>query len=316
VETGRRIKIEQNKPIQIERLRAQRRLYDEARKKKNRRICGAYASTIVITLISHLNFNNPALIWIAPFSILLFEKLYHYFRERKLQHIAAHIQELFDTDVLCLEWPQYEIKARPTAEMVRFWADKYDEEAYQGKPPENWYEGNFESIPLPWARLVCQKANLSYDENLRRAYQNIIIKYTVPTGVFFAAFAYFMPPQTLPWFSAFLASVSPFFLIAGKEWWDNQKAIDAIKAIKANIDNNWSDFLEKEVETTELKKAARNWQTNILGHRKSSPLAPSSLFKKLREVEEGVMSRSTDALAQDVQHALEKRALRNKQASF
>ena len=306
--TSHSIKIEQNKDIQIKRLQAQRRLYDEVRKNKTWRINITFMATVLLGLFAHFSPDYPIIGALIAFVSIVAEELYQIFRERKLQQHAAHIQELFDTEVLKMDWPRYKLTQKPSAEDVYSWAMKYDHEAYKDAPLENWYEGTFTGMPLSYARLICQKSNLTYDVNLRKAYQRKIMGTAIGLVAVTAVLTYMLPPRALSWMTAYAITIFPLVVVAAKEWLVNHVSINSIKEMKARMDSGWQQFLENSTSEAELEKAARSWQDDLLRHRETSPLIPANIFKKLRHIEEDVMYQHADALVNEAQHALDKRA--------
>lgn len=83
---------------------------------------------------------------------------------------AARSSELFDIQLLKLEWHGLVAGMRPTPEetdsAVRGW-----ERLRTKHSIENWYALDVDKVPMGLARAICQRTNVTYDSDLRRLYR-------------------------------------------------------------------------------------------------------------------------------------------------
>lgn len=150
---------EQNAAKQIERLAAQRQLYSEA--KRLQAIHFALSVPCVVALafvtLAFPALKPTALIWnlvIAVIDVSLLSVRQEEFKTR-----AARIQELFDCAVLDLPGRELKGTAKVLPEEVDRAAATYRKKHSDLSDLSNWYPVCVGSVPMPLARIICQRTN-------------------------------------------------------------------------------------------------------------------------------------------------------------
>ncbi len=265
----------QNQPDSLQRLAAQRQLYDRAKFW----MAVLLLFPVVLALLGTLAPVIPpgsafpaiyALLGIV-FPILDFMLLTRYID--KLQEDAALVQELIDCDILELPWNDM-LGDKPGSRTV----ERAVQEYRKGKvgdvyhPLRDWYDDPIPkyTLPLTQARLLCQKQNISADTAQRRSYafglSMVLFLFSVALVVI-ALFANVGLRQLLEGPALFAPSI---LLVAGKHYRDHQKAAD-------NLDKLTERFAALSAEAnvspdaSELADKARDLQTEIFHHRKNGP---------------------------------------------
>src|SRR6266536_2046644 len=160
---------EQNTPRQLERLGAQRYLYSSAKNiLKIQTALDLLTPIVIAVLVAFFPAFDIYGAFIAVSITVLDFFLDQYQSSRKKQ--AADIQEMFDCDLFVLECQELKVRRRPIAEIIMDAAKKYKRSDPTYSYMQNWYPPVVEKIPLPFARIVCQRVNCWWDAELRRRY--------------------------------------------------------------------------------------------------------------------------------------------------
>src|SRR6516165_9774180 len=152
------ISTDQNMPRQLERLAAQRYLYSRAKNVlKLQTGLDLLTPIIIAVLVAFFPAFDIYGAFIAVSVAVLDFFLDRYQSSRKKQ--AADIQEMFDCDVFDLECQELKVRRRPITEVIMEAAKKYKCTDSTYSCLQNWYPPVVDRIPLPLARLVCQRIN-------------------------------------------------------------------------------------------------------------------------------------------------------------
>ncbi|MBN2093056.1 hypothetical protein JW964_25760 [candidate division KSB1 bacterium] len=294
----------QNEPLQLQRLAAQRRLYDEARKIQTWRYIIAIPVTITWAIFANTMWesNLIPLIGNAIIAILTlwpFSTMDAGYREK-----AAKIQELFDCDVLNIPWNNELVEIPPAADYVADWAAKYDPKKYPGNPIENWYSGPVDDLPLPFARIVCQRSNLMWDARLRKRYIKGVITMLVVVTIPLIGVLLWIGLDTAEKYANIFASLGPIFMLGINEIRLNLATIVSLQHTSHRIDELWNFAFRGKADEAELSQASRNWQNNIYRHRKDNPVIARWLYKRFRDPDEENAYQGTTALVEEAKRLL------------
>lgn len=141
---------------------------------------------------------------------------------------AARSSELFDIQLLKLEWHGLVAGKRPTPEetdsAIRGW-----ERLRTRHSIKDWYALDVDKVPMGLARVICQRTNVTYDSDLRGLYRiwldSVIVSLTVIIVVAGmasqATFAEFVLAAVMP--------AAPFLI------WGLRERFRQADAVKANV---------------------------------------------------------------------------------
>jgi hypothetical protein len=155
---------------QLERLAAQRQLYSDAKRIQAVLISLSVPCVIVLTLLASV---FPKLqVYVAFWGILvtLLDIVIFTPRQKSLQGKAAKIQQLFDCDVLQMDWSKLNSGNRPEPEAVVEASARHKRIDPNYSKLQNWYPVSVGQLPIYLARLICQRSNCWWDAALRRRY--------------------------------------------------------------------------------------------------------------------------------------------------
>ena len=205
---------------------------------------------------------------------------------------GARLQEFFDCHVLELPWNRFLAGTPIDAEDIAACEERCP--PGDGGALRDWYPPGVSQLPLPAARLACQRSNLRYDLSLRRRYCATLV--TVLVVVVVVAFALAIVEN--PTMSSFVLSgavpVMPLLLWGVRERNRQMDASVLVERLKAHVEKLWEvDVLAGESDRM-LTTRSRELQDAIFSHRVSSPLVFNWLYDRLRSGLESQMAGGVD----------------------
>lgn len=265
----------QDKPDNLQRLAAQRQLYDDAKCWLAVVILGPVALAIVGIWIPSFP-PGSAIPSVYAFVVMGFSFLEYVLFANfidKRQEEAALIQELFDCSILELPWNSL-LGDKPESRVVHRAAEQHVRgktgDGYQSL--RRWYEEQTPdpSTPLSLARLQCQGMNIGWDSAQRRAYAfGLLMVMIIVSGLFLTiAMAADLNLRQLVVGPALV--VPTILLVAGKHYREHRKAADNLDRLKGLLAALQAEA-NASPEAPGLLIKARDLQTEIFHHRKDGP---------------------------------------------
>jgi hypothetical protein len=213
--------------------------------------------------------------------------------DRVQKHItkeAASIQEQFDRGLFELDWDQYNGAKKVSPEKIISYSKKYDKTDIF-----NWYSENITAnIPQNIAVLLCQKANIHWDNTLRKKYRLlIIILGLVFVGLMITAIALQFSRTSDFFCQSFLLLVGSAAFI--KYCWsviaDKTDIIREKKDLGEKLDKCIAEFKTSKIEPS--KEDLARIQTAIFNSRKKGVKVPDWFHIWHREKQENEMNEMT-----------------------
>ncbi len=292
----------QNESHEIDKLAAQRQLYSDA---KNIQLSQLFLS-VPASLIW------PVFVVLAP-SVAIYSAIWgiaitvldNFVLSRKVSNLrltAARIQESFDCYVMSIGWHSLHSGREPGREVIqtaskRFQLSKGDRELLK-----TWYPEKVDEIPLPLARIVCQRASCWWDGELRRRfsyYASVITAGILLISIIIGVSANFTLAQYV------MAIVMPFLPVVIFAWRQITENLDAARSIdnlREHSENIWKDAITRKLNSRDLDKESRDLQCEIFTHRKNAPLIFDWLYFRLRSSHEETMNIGADDLVAEAKH--------------
>jgi len=289
----------QNTPRHLEQLAAQRELYSEAK---------------IIQAVEMISALLPPLLLL--FALLIGERLYVYAAllgcilavldvalwsplQKKKRQAAAIIQELFDCEVFGMPWNSVEAGQRPTPELVAKYAEKYNKKVHKGSPIDKWYSPDIGALPLPLARVACQRSNIVWDLELRRRYvfRIAFLLSFLTVGVVVLALVRGLTVE------GFLLSIVlplvPAYVVGLQQIFDQREAMVRLDRLLDHATRLWDNALEREVSEATLDQESRRLQDQIFSHRAQTPTIFDWIYKRLRGEQERLMYKGIEDLVEE-----------------
>ena len=220
---------------------------------------------------------------------------------------AAKIHELFDCDVLKLDWRELTIGSRlEMTETVAKYAAKYKPELPSCGELKDWYPIATGKLPIHLARIICQRTNCWWSSELRRHYTKIIIIVLVLTAAVAIGIGFVKKGWTVEkWILAVVIPSIPVCLLGIQQLMEHNKSVVLLGKLKTHTENLWKKALTG-ANTTELTYACRELQDGIFNHRRTGPLIFTWLYKRYRQEMERQMNETSDEMVEEALKFLQK----------
>jgi hypothetical protein len=296
---------EQNQPRQLERLGAFSQLYLEAKRLLGLNLVLSVPLALVWAFIvaGFPTLEIYSAIWGIGITLLSIFVLTPAQKKRQTQ--AAKVQQVFDCDLFQLDWQDFHNIGHPPEPEVTYAANR----KYQKKNPayeklKDWYPVVVGQLPLPLARLVCQRTNCWWDAEQRRRYSAWIITILSMLAVVVLLIG-FVNGLTLEKF--LLAVVAPLFpaLVLGiTQYRENMQAAANLDQLKDKVSDVWSRALRRSETPETLYDYSIQLQDAIFNNRSTSPLIFNWFYQRLRDEKQDSMNKGAEALVEEAQEAL------------
>lgn len=285
----------QNQDLHIRYRKAIRITYDTAQRMVLVQvICAVIIPVIAAVVTLFLPDTKPYTAALAMALVLL--DVYYLDRHQKaLLKLGAKFGEEFDVRVLELPWDSFTVGDRPTPEAL-YTAERKLKDPKVIAKLKDWYPQAVADAPMHLARLMCQRANLFYDEALRRGYAHFVLRVAIGiAAVLFLVALY----QKLPMTEAVLvfSPAMPALTWAGREFLRQRDAADAQETLMKQARKIWDDALDGQCEADHCLLKAREFQSAIYLRRYSAPMIlPGIYVNKRATLEDQMQAAATDFL--------------------
>lgn len=216
---------------------------------------------------------------------------------------AAGIQELFDCEVLNIEWNKMLFTEKPENSDIHKY-HKLREERNVNDDFVNWYSEPIKEVPNNIAKIICQRENINYDIEVRKNLMNWVVIVSISI---LAVLILFSSISDFTFRTFVINGITPFlpiFSISIKWYFEQQNSIKTLKEIKSIIENIWVNALENNQEPTNIM--VRQVQDRLYLHRREGALVPDYIYNKIRVNREQQMYFSVNASVLEYQKAREK----------
>jgi hypothetical protein len=297
---GPQIIITQNSPENQANLIAQQKMYSEGK------ILQGIHFTVSVIIIILLTFLKIILLligidisWVLAF-YSLFAIITGFLLEEmiiKLKHGAAQIQELFDCNVLDIEWNYNLISSKPDPEIIFKYYKKSNFKPIKGLSTIDWYSVDIQLVNDNVAKFICQRSNCYYDTVLKQKMKSRIILFSI-ISFFIVVFGAMLGDITLIKFILnVITPLLPLYIFSFKLFIEFNRSRNGLIELRSIINRNWDLILNKD--TRDLDKMVRQIQDRLYLNRKNSPLVPDFFYKRLRKSNEDEMNYSVKQLAEE-----------------
>lgn len=287
---------------QLKRLAAQRQLYTDAKNVLKFQILSILSAPILVVFIEY--FSVPS-VYAAFYAIIVtfVNILWLTPWQKSLQKKAAGIQELFDCDVLELDWREIVAGPRLGVEIVEKYALKHRRKDPNYLCLKDWYPKNVGELPLDVTRIACQRENCAWDAELRLRYSRFIMGILVVL-VILAIFVGIIGGLSVENFIlVVVAPLIPAFVLGIRQY----KRFAESAARKKELIKSAIDLWEKALEGTtpeELTSASHNVQDAIYNSRRENPLIFDSFYEFFKKEDEELMYKTAGELVEEAKARL------------
>lgn len=298
------IATKQNTEGQILRLAAMSRIYSRAKFVLGTQfiltVPAGLATAIIASQVPSLKHWTVT----YSFAVALLDALFLEKYQNSLKKQGAKVQEAFDCDVLGLTWRKLKAGDRVDTEIVR-----EEGTAFLTKHPDaagirDWYPPVVSQIPLPLARLICQRANCWWDAKLRRRYSYTLTALLWALAVLVVLFG-MHANQTLSQLAlAVVAPLSPALLWGIREIRKQNEAAEALDKLRGQIEQVWEQALNGSLDEDALLNTSVDFQNEILERRSRHPLIFNWINRWVRTKQQVGMNDKAKELVEEANRRL------------
>jgi hypothetical protein len=295
----------QLEPTQLKYLAAQRQLYSDAKFIQAFQAgINVFGPPILAVLVGYCSMH-PVYAACCGIIVTFLNILWFTPRQQSLKKKASGIQELFDCNVLQLQWRELKAGSQLEIETIEKYDLKYKRKKHDHSELENWYPKNVGKLPIHLGRVLCQRSSCWWDAELRQRYGNLVIWILGILTVLILFFGLgggftleeFILAVALPFIPAFVLGIRQY-----KEYTESATRLGQLRKYAEGI---WDKGLGG-VSPEELTHNSRDLQDEIYNHRRTSPLIFNRLYKRYRKEMEEQMNGAVDKLIEDALKCLEK----------
>jgi hypothetical protein len=284
---------------QIERLAAQRQIYSDAKRIQVVLITLSVPCVIVLTLVAAVfpRFQVFVAFWgiiVTILDIVVFTP-----RQKLLQEKAAKIQQLFDCDVLQMDWFKLNSGNRPEPETVVEASSRHKRIDPNYSKLQNWYPVSVGQLQIHLARLICQRTNCWWDAQLRRRYAvwGLVTIVGLTVLVFLVGLIGGLTLEKF--FLVVLAPLIPAVVLGIRQYIEHTEAAARLDSLKESCEGLWSHAIRGRFTPQEVTEESYKLQNEIYDNRKRNPLIFNWIYRRLRKQQEEQMNRGAEELIEE-----------------
>ncbi len=198
---------------------------------------------------------------------------------------AAKMQEEFDCELFGLPWNAIRCSTTPETEVLNEAADKFARKAKKANH-RDWYPKEVGCLPLPLARLICQRAAVWWDMSQRRKYAGWLVAIVSVLVVGVVALSFTADQRVRDMVLSVYLPIAPAVVWAVRECIRQRDAVSALEKLKGQIESIFSDAISGKQSFAELDQLSRNIQDMAFDGRARNPLFFDFIYNHLRPDQE------------------------------
>ncbi len=300
------IAVRQNAELNIKVLAVQRQLYDEAKTLSVYQFILCILVPIIILFVKRfIPSGSIGLGLITLFSILIiilnsyvFEKITKSKREK-----ASRFQEVFDTNVLGLEWNSALCGPRDLAlHDLEGIFKRYSKKHETLDDLKNWYSKEYAEVDIFAGRIMCQRVNTAWDSNLRSKFQIFLKVLFVSCVLITAVVAILINDNVVNTLVSIVAPLVPICLYIYKQHTENKATMTRLDKLSYKADDLWEKALSN-VDASTLTTSSRKLQNDLYKHRESALMIWDWFYWFFRNKQEYNMNLSATMIVEEYQES-------------
>lgn len=271
----------QNSPRLRRLLLARFRLYDIAVNWQKVQLTVVVLLPLVGAVIGILDPAHKALVGALAVFITLFDVAFIDRNYRRSIVRAARGAELFDTELFELRWNTLAAGPQPSAEEV----ERYSQKRFAKKGDSDtfdWYPVAVARAPLHVARVICQRANVSYDSALRRHYAMVLVGTVLVLSAAIFIFGLVNSKSLADVVVTALVPPAPVLIWALREYFRQRDAAEANDSIQKESEAILNEILKDGCPEPECTARSVQLQSAVFARRATNPLLFPGLYERRR----------------------------------
>ena len=219
----------------------------------------------------------------TPFSLLFgwIDVLYLDRIQNDRKRTAAKMQEQFDCELFGLPWNEIRCSTAPETEMLNEAAERF---LHKNKEPNHrdWYPTVVARLPLPLARLICQRAAVWWDMSQRRKYAGWLVAIVAALVVGVIAISFTADQRVRDMVLSVYVPIAPAVVWAVRECIRQMDAVSSLEKLKEKVERIFAEAISGKLNFDELNLLSRNIQDMIFDGRSRNPLFFDFIYNLLR----------------------------------
>jgi hypothetical protein len=210
--------------------------------------------------------------------------------------IAAKMQEQFDCELFGLTWNEIRCSTAPETEVLNEAAEKFAHKTKKANH-RDWYPTEVGRLPLPLARLICQRAAVWWDMSQRRKYAGWLVAIVSVLVVGVVTLSFTADQRVRDMVLSVYLPIAPAVVWAVRECIQQRDAVSALEKLKGQIESIFSDAISRKRSFAELDLLSRNIQDMVFDGRARNPLFFDFIYNHLRPDQELRMNEKAKEMA-------------------
>ncbi len=219
--------------------------------------------------------------------------------QKRCRKLAARIQEIFDCELLKIDWNFFKTGERVAWEKIHSYSEKYKQK-WRPLQKEDWYSPSVGQVELPAARIICQRTNIFWDSDVRRTYVAglgvvavLVLLVAIIIGLSLSmSLADFILSLLAPLFPTVL-----WLLKEGKKQWESTETLGRLIS---RVGELWQSLISKKYSEDQLNIHSRELQDEIFEHRCSNQAVFNWIYLLLRTRQETQMNIGAEELVRQI----------------
>ncbi|NPV93470.1 MAG: hypothetical protein HPY50_22160 [Firmicutes bacterium] len=283
------ISTRQNQQNNIAFLAAQRQIYSKAKRLSVYQFIFCVIFPLLIPFLKDkcpANTVQIALVSILPIIILLLNAFLYERVIKVLREKAAKIQELFDTTVLEIKWNSKKCGHKIEAlNQVKYYYKKYIKRKKTTYGLMNWYPIAYSNVKIEVGRILCQRSNLSWDNDVRIKFQYFLIIIMCLSAITILLIATIGNKTFITTLVNIVPSI-PIIIYLVVKYLENRDTINRLDFLKQRVDELWENLLSSQIDSDTLNSASRQLQDLIYEHRANAFMVWDWFYRLFRNSQE------------------------------
>lgn len=218
-------------------------------------------------------------------------------KQKERKTLAAKCQEDFDCRLFGLPWRTERNGPRPTPEEVHTWARRHPERAGLA----DWYPKIVAALPRQAAVAVCQRANGSWNAEMRERYAARLRLTIITLGIAFLMLAMVRRDEVLT-LVTWAGVALPVFTWVGREAVRQREAAESSRKIAERARKLWQRVKGGD-DPTHVETELRELQNDIFDQRKRDPQQFHWVYRRYRTRDEETMHAAAARLVREYESA-------------
>ncbi|MBI1626445.1 S-4TM family putative pore-forming effector [Comamonas suwonensis] len=286
-------------PENIELLAAQRNLYSRAKSIIGFQMLLSVPIAIcaAVAAIVKPEFKGYVALW--GILVVVFDLFVLTPWVKKLRDKAARTQELFDTNVLGLEWNEFAVGKKPEREMIHEEAQNHGLKDDEVECLRKWYPVVIERVSEIFGIIISQRSNVWWDARMRRKYTLFIRIILISIAVGMISYGLYEKKDMFEFLAYIIAPLTATYVFGYRQMMEHEDAAERLDKLKELSEKIWADAVSNK-DPSVLKLKCRTLQDQIFDHRKKTPPVFDFLFRWFRDGNESLMNKGAETLVKEV----------------